>query len=93
VAEQKGDLVDALTGEERSTHDRVPEAVHRRQIAVRHRHRFSPPATPVQHWERRIASVIDRLPLSRPESQTHVPLSQRAPGARAEHVVIVLSKP
>jgi hypothetical protein len=38
------------------------------------------------------AIVIDRLPLSRRESPTHVPLAQRAPSAQAEHFVIVLGK-
>jgi hypothetical protein len=87
MTEEKRDLVDAFAGQEGSARDRVPEAMHRRELAVLYRHWPSLIVLLMKHWERRVAALVSCLPLRCAKGSRDVPLAERPPGACAEHKV------
>ena len=88
VAEKEGDFVDALAGQECSTGNRVPEAVHRWQRTVGNKDRMSILIDVAQDRECRVALRVDCSLLSVPECSADVPLLQRSAGPGREHIVI-----
>ena len=88
VAEKEGDFVDALAGQECSTGNRVPEAVHRWQRTVGNKDRMSILIDVAQDRECRVALRVNCSLLSVPECSADVPLLQRSAGPGREHIVI-----
>ena len=87
MTEEERDLVNAFAGQEGPACDGVPEAMHRRELAVLQRDRPSLIVPLMEHGERRVAALVLRLLLSRTKGPRHVPLPEWTPGACAEHKV------
>jgi hypothetical protein len=78
MTEEKRDLVDALASQERSTGNRVPEAIHRWQCSVGNVDRTSELVDLAQDRERRVAPRVGCQLLCVSECSADVPLLQRS---------------
>lgn len=85
MTEQERDLVHAFAGEQRSTRDGVPQAVHRWQLAMRHGHRLATLILSMKDREGRTAVVVHGAALCDSQRPPDVPLAKWPTGPSGEH--------
>jgi hypothetical protein len=85
MAEQEGDFIDALPGEQSRRGQRVPERVDRGARLLSARDRFVVGARVVQDREGWLTSLIRFALLRFAEGASDIALPERAAGPRSEH--------
>jgi hypothetical protein len=87
VAQEKRNLVDAFSGEQRPRGDRVPERVYRRQHTARNMDRPAVGVEFVQNREGRLPCYVACALLRLPERPRDIPLLQGSASAGREYEV------